>query len=180
VSLVEETANWILHHLGEIVFLVFGALLGFLPSLLTWRVQRSDEEKQLSKQSFADLTAELEQNRRYQSTSHHIEQEDGSYKRFRERGFFYQLPLDLQKDLQELYASIHERNGLIRYYNSVGLAALSAKIPTLTDPSFLLKPTGAEAKVLLDILAIIRQREENIAGLIDKILPRLKALSDEK
>jgi gas vesicle protein len=160
---------------ATIIGAVVGAIIGVCGSLAALLLMHSRERRELKDRSMDDLIAELEQNKRYQVTSHYVDLEDDSYKRFRERGFFYTLSTDLQSTLQELYASIHEKNGLIAYYNSVGVAGLSAQTPTL-GPNFQSIWDRAEAKRLTDILNIIKPIDEKIASLIDEILPKLRIL----
>jgi hypothetical protein len=154
---------------------VIGGIIGIGGSVFSFFLTERSRRNELKDRSRKDLIAELEQNKQYQSVSHYIDLEDAAYKRFTERGFFHQLSLDLQRKLQELYALIHEKNGLISYYNSTGLAVLSARQRTVMEASFFLSPERAEAKALQEILAIIRTREERISGLIDEILPKLKS-----
>jgi hypothetical protein len=150
-----------------------GGLIAIAGSVVLFFLGESSKHKELEDRSKKDLIAELEQNRRYQSTSHFIDLEDSAYRRFRERGFFWQLSNSLQKDLQELYASIHEKNGLVAYYNNVGVAALSAQPQIVKPYAFFLESGMPQAKALHDIMTIIKPQEEKITRLIDEILPQL-------
>lgn len=160
---------------ATIIGAVVGAVIGICGSLATFLVSHRTEQGELRDCSMRDLIAELEQNKRYQVTSHYIDLEDNAYKRVRERGFFHTFPTDLQSTLQELYACIHEKNGLIAYYNSVGVAGLSAQTPTLSE-QFLSERDRVQVKALRDILDMIKPMGDKIASLIDEILPKLRIL----
>jgi hypothetical protein len=160
---------------ATIIGALIAGIIGLCVGLATFLVSHRTEQRGLKDSSMKDLIAELEQNKRYQGTSHYIDLEDSAYKRLRERGFFYSFPTDLQSMLQELYACIHEKNGLIAYYNSVGVAGLSAQTPTLS-PNFQSMWDRAQSKALTDILNIIKPIDEKIASLIDEILPKLRIL----
>jgi gas vesicle protein len=144
---------------ATIVGAVVGAIIGICGSLATFLVSHRTEQRELRDCSMKDLIAELEQNKTYQTTSAHIDLEHSAYERLRERGFFYTFPTELHGKLQELYASIHEKNGLIAYYNSVGVPGSSATAEELTD-----------------ISDVIEGKGKRIALLIDEILPKLRIL----
>ncbi len=153
---------------------VVGGIIAICGSVVFYFVTHRAEYRELKDRSLKDLIAELKQNKRYQLRNHYIDLEDSAYKRLREGGFFHTFSNDLQSDLQELYAFIHEKNGLIAYYNSVGAIGL-AESKNLSA-NFLPPWNAAQSKALGDILGIIKSKEEKIASLIDKILPALRNL----
>jgi hypothetical protein len=160
--------------IAAIIGAVIGGLIALCGSIVPIFISERRKHAELEDRSKKDLIAELEQNKRHQATNHFIDLEDSAYKRLRERGFFYKLSTDLQKDLQELYAFIHEKNGLSVYGNSVGIAKLIAQ-PTLS-PEYLSTWDGAQAIALRHIAGIIKSKDDNIMSLIDQILPKLRKL----
>jgi hypothetical protein len=162
---------------AAVVGAIIGGLFAIAGSLGYFLASERHEHTELLDCSKKDLVAELEQNKQYLTKNHFIDLEDGAYHRFGERGFFYGLTTDLQDDLRELYASIHEKNGLIAYYNNVGVAGVTAQAQAQTlNPDFLSTPDSAHARYLLDILNLIKTKDEQITSLIDKILPQLRNL----
>ena len=158
---------------AAVIGAVIGGVIGICGSLVSFFVSERRKQAELENRSNKDLIAELEQNKRYQATGPFIDLEDGAYKRLRERGFFYDLSIDLQNDLQELYASIHEKNDLIAYYNRAGAASMAAE-SLITHRAT--EYDAMHARMLRGIMDVIQPKEQKIVSLIDKVLPQLRNL----
>lgn len=122
MGLADQVVAW----LGQLVFLVLGAVLGFVGSWLTarysWTVQKASEDKRnaqeqerIWKQCLIDLLGEVDDNLHYQSLEMWIPLENEAYKRLRQQGLTMNLDENLQIELRRVYGHIHQKNSRLHY-----------------------------------------------------------------